>query len=409
MGIDLGSSEIKCGIGVEGNGYYDIIAAQSVPSVGIVEGRIEQVDALQETLQEVIARTVSAAGYDTPPPVSFCLSSQHYYISTTEEEIRFRHGRVTHEDVLTLIKQAHREPRLNEYQLTQLVPQSFWIDGEKGSLSPWGQPAARLMVQGCLFFAHQPQLELILQLADSLGLEVIDIFCDLLVQAEGSLLRSELEGQVALLDIGSGSLKMMFFEEGRPKHFLVQREGSHRINQELQKKIGIEAQEAEWLKRTVGQLQDVGDEQKRVRLQGGGPSRAVRTEHLNRIISRVVTEMLSALRVRLDEEGLGDLLSGGIVLTGGGALLPGLIPLAESILRAPVRLGTPVNTGTCSLVKLSPYSALNGLILATLFGRSDNWFSSWQNPPRKIKDPLRQQAKKGRDQALLRRLFKGWD
>ena len=88
MGLDIGSASIKCGVGVQGAGYYDIIAAKSVPSVGIRDGEIEDQEELRESLREVIRRTLDAAACDQPPPLSLCLSSQHYYTVDTEAELR---------------------------------------------------------------------------------------------------------------------------------------------------------------------------------------------------------------------------------------------------------------------------------------------------------------------------------
>ena len=66
---------------------------------------------------------------------------------------------------------------------------------------------------------------------------------------------------------------------------------------------------------------------------------------LAEVVEPRVEELFQLVQQELRRSGFEDLLSSGIVLTGGASLMPGMVELAEEVFHMPVRVGVPKYVG----------------------------------------------------------------
>lgn len=395
LGVDIGATNIKCAMGVrnEDTHVIDIISAYTVPTLGIRDGFMEDRDALLDVIRQGINRVQDSA-LCKPKEVLFSISSRYFYTLDVSASVPISEGHVTHKNVLHLIEACHTAAlQLNgsnaNYAITHTLPQNFILDAQNTSLSPWGKPALQVDLNAHLVYGHKETINAFWDLGDTLKLPMRDISCNLLVQAESLLSKKDLEKSVAILDIGSETTKVMIFNEGRPIYFHSRFQGGTHITQEIQHQLNISNfDDAENLKLMHGVIRSEGGrEMPRIPIYNEGPTRYIRQETLTRILERALTENLSAIRVRLEEDQMDHYLKGGVILSGGTSNIRGLDRLTAEILQTTARIGLPIQSGVKDLVHAPQYAAVNGLVLAGLRERYNSWFSIWRRPLKSVPIP----------------------
>lgn len=394
LGIDVGATNIKCAMGVKGADYIDIISVYTLPTLGIRDGLMEDADSLIDVIKQGMLRAEVGASCK-PKEALISISSRHFYTLDSSALIPITEGHVTHKDILRLVQACHQQLQAKkgstertDFVITHTLPQQFFLDEQVASLSPWGQPAFQMKLNAHLIYGHQKMLNRYWEVGKSAGLPLKDVMCGLLVQSEGLLSRHDLEGYVSILDLGSETTKVMIFHHGRPIYFHSRFQGGLHLTKEIQHRLKVSFDDAENLKLQYGAVRsEIKRDSDRIPIYGEEPMRYIPQERLIRIIERSLTENLSAIRVRLEKDGMDRYLEGGIILSGGGANIEGLDRLTSEILRCAARVGKPQNPGTTDLVQAPQYATVNGLILAGLRKRYDGWFSSWQRPISSIPSP----------------------
>lgn len=387
VGVDIGASNIKCALGLFDPEYdrIDIIAATTVPSMGIQDGTVTHRDKLLLAIKEGIRRVKEYAQCEVKQ-IIISISSRHFYTLDAGSTVSISAGRVTHQDILKAVSACHEDAPQAQvsqggYGITHTLPQQYLLDHQVTNTPPWSQPALHLGLKAHLVYGHRETLNQIWHLQDSLRAPLIDVTCDLLAQSEGILPSHNSSASLALLDIGSETTKVLLIKEGKPIFFFCRLQGGVHITHEIQRQFKIaDFDEAEHIKINFGRVYvDVHERhEERIPIYGEGPIRYVRQESLSRILERTITENLSALRVRLEEAGVAGLLSGGVYLTGGTANIQGICELASDILQTKVTLGYPQQKGVHDLVRKPQFATVNGLVIAGILERHNHWFSSWK-------------------------------
>ena len=395
LGIDVGATNIKCAMGVKGPDYIDIISVYTLHTLGIRDGLMEDTDSLIDVIKQGMLRAEAGASCK-PKEALISISSRHFYTLDSSALIPITEGHVTHKDILRSIEACHAQHHKHtkginnqsDFVITHTLPQQFYLDDQTSSLSPWGQPAFQMKLDAHLIYGHQKTLSRYWEMGQKANLPLKDIMCGLLVQAEGLLARNDLDGYVSILDLGSETTKIMIFHQGRPIYFHSRFQGGLNLTKEIQHRLKVSFDDAENLKLQHGAVRsEITRGSERIPLYGEEPIRYIPQERLIRIIERTLTENLSAIRVRLEKDGMERYLDGGVILSGGGANIEGLDRLTSEILRCAVRVGKPQNPGTTDLVQAPQYATVNGLILAGLRRRYDGWFSSWKRPVSQVPPP----------------------
>ena len=401
LGIDIGASHIKCAVGVKNleTGVIDVISRSSKLTRGFEDGKIISPADFERSLQLAIDDAVRYAVY-SPKEAIISVSSRASYRVEVSVKVRILSGQVSHQDVQTTLERCVREaPSPTEaYKLSHIIPLRFSLDGQRDTLSPWGEPASHLELKASLIYADQALYEELWRLKSKLTvkdessksryvLPLIDVVDELSVLAGAVLSAEEREGVMSVLDLGADCLKIVIFERARPLYAYTSFKAGRHLTRELLTDLQLESfEEAERVKVGHATLSPEPNAP-RVRVRCVAQVKHKQLSALSRPLERALKQQISALRVRLQQDQVWSYVQRGLILTGGTAQLKGLAQQTEAILQTPVRVGQPAQDGVCDLVKAPSYATLNGLIMCALSGENRHWFGCWRTEIKELPQP----------------------
>jgi cell division protein FtsA len=252
---------------------------------------------------------------------------------------------ITREDVRAAVDRARSVSLPSDREIVHLLPQQFILDEQPGIHDPVGMVGNRLEVNLHISTASASALQSVVTCANKAGLEVTESVFEAIAAAEATVSADERELGVCLIDIGAGSTELVVFFEGSVAHTSVVPIGGDHFTNDLAVGLHVSVPEAEWIKCEYGHAVVTSvSSSNEIELQGmpGHAPRTVRQRYVSEILEPRARELFHLLRDNLRQGGVLEALGAGCVLTGGGARLPGLLDTAESLLRVPARIGTPV-------------------------------------------------------------------
>jgi cell division protein FtsA len=279
---------------------------------------------------------------------------------------------ITREDVRSAIDRARSVGLAPDREVLHLLPQQFILDDQGGIHDPVGMVGNRLEVCLHLSTCSGSAAQSVVTCANRAGLEVIDTVFEGIAAAEAVLSADERELGVCVADIGSSSTELVVYFEGSVAHTAVLPIGGDHFTNDLAVGLHVSVEEAEQLKRMYGncvvtavpQLNEIevgGD-----LATGGQGGRMVRQRFLAEILEPRARELVTMLRDNLRNGGVLEAMGAGCVFTGGGAQLAGLLDNAESILRVPARMKSPVRLSKMPADLAKPeFAAAIGMLLYT--------------------------------------------
>jgi cell division protein FtsA len=251
---------------------------------------------------------------------------------------------ITHEDVRAAVDRARAIERPADREILHLLPRQFILDEQAGIFDPVGMVGQRLEVDLHIATCSGSALQSTVTCANRAGLEVSEAVLEPLAAAECTLSADERELGVCLLDIGAHSSDLAVFFEGAVAYTASVPIGGAHFTNDLAIGLQLPVAQAEELKRQYGnavvtavpQLAEI----EIVNAQGAAATLPLRT--MAEILEPRARELLYYVKESLRYGGVVDALGAGCVLTGGGAMLPGMLDVTESQLRVPARTGMPV-------------------------------------------------------------------
>jgi cell division protein FtsA len=279
-------------------------------------------------------------------------------------ELGNRMREITRDDVRTAVERARAVERPPDREILHLLPRQFILDEQPGIFDPVGMVGARLEVDLHIATCSGSALQSTVTCANRAGLEVSEAVLESIAAAEATLSADERELGVCLLDIGSHSSELAVFFEGAVAHTASVPIGGAHFTNDLAVGLQMPLAQAEELKRQYGHaVVTAVPEQATVEIANPQP----RTLHL-RMVAEILEprarELLYFVKESLRQGGVVDALGAGCVLTGGGALLPGMLEQTENQLRVPARTGMPVRLSQMPSELVHPsFSTAIGMLL----------------------------------------------
>ena len=252
---------------------------------------------------------------------------------------------ITREDVRAAVDRARSVSLPADREILHLLPQQFILDEQPGIHDPVGMVGNRLEVNLHITTCSGSAQQSIVTCANKAGLEVTETVFEAIAAAEATLSADERELGVCLIDIGAGSTELVVFFEGSVAHTAVIPIGGDHFSNDLAVGLHITPPEAEWVKCQYGHAVVTAiPSDSEIELTGmpGYESRIIRQRLVCEILEPRARELFHMLRDNLRQGGVLEALGAGCVLVGGGARLPGLLDTAESLLRVPARIASPV-------------------------------------------------------------------
>jgi cell division protein FtsA len=276
---------------------------------------------------------------------------------------------ITREDVRAAVERARSVSLPADREILHLLPQQFILDEQPGIADPIGMVGNRLEVNLHLVAASASAVQSLVTCANRASLEVTDTVFEGIAAAESTLSADERELGVCLLDIGAGSTEIIVFFEGAVQHTGVIPIGGDHFTNDLAVGLHVTPPEAEWLKCQYGHaVVTAVPAVNEIQLTGmpGHEPRMVRQRYLSEILEPRARELFQMVRDNLRQGGVLEALGAGCVLTGGASRLGGMLDTAESLLRVPARIATPVPISRMPAELVVPENAaLVGLLLYT--------------------------------------------
>ncbi|MGB6031837.1 MAG: cell division protein FtsA, partial [Bacteroidota bacterium] len=225
-----------------------------------------------------------------------------------------------------------------------VIPQEFIIDGQDGIYDPLGMSGVRMEVNVHIITGLVSAAQNIYKCVQRAGLEVSEMVLEPLASSYAVLDEEEKEVGIALIDVGGGTTDLAIFEERTIRHTAVIGIAGRKVTDDIRKGLGILHDQAEKLKRDQGHAYVPGvANNEPIVLPGVGGRAPIEIDMrlLAQIIQPRMEEVFEIAALEIKRSGYSRHLSGGVVLTGGGALIKGTADLAREILGMPVKIGIP--------------------------------------------------------------------
>jgi cell division protein FtsA len=275
---------------------------------------------------------------------------------------------ITRDDVRAAVDRARSVSLPADREIVHLLPQQFILDEQPGIHDPIGMIGNRLEVNLHLATCSASASQSVVTCANKAGLEVTDTIFEAIAAAEATVSADERELGSCLIDIGADSTELVVFFEGAVAHTSVVPLGGDHFTNDLAVGLHISVPEAEALKVDYGHcvVTSVSSSSELELIADSHVVRTIKQRSLSEILEPRARELFQMLRDNLRQGGVLGALGAGCVLTGGGARLPGLLDVAESLLRVPARLGYPVPLSRMPEELIQPeFSTAIGLLLYT--------------------------------------------
>ncbi|HEY8041581.1 MAG TPA: cell division protein FtsA [Polyangiaceae bacterium] len=366
VGLDIGSTKVCAVVAeVDGTDGITILGAGIVPCRGLRKGIVANIDWTVRSIKDAIESAQTMAGVEIRT-IYAGIGGSHVRSSTSDGVAAIAGGEVTRGDVERVLEGARAIPVDADRQILHVLPREYMVDSQDGIRDPIGMAGVRLGVKVNLVTAATSCVQNVIRCAERCGLTVADVVLQPLASAEAVLSDDEKEIGVAVVDIGGGTTDILLYVDGGIAHTSVIPVGGNNITSDIAAGLRTPMAEADRLKRLSGCALGrmvADDEEIEVPGVGGHAPRKTARRVLSDIIEPRVEEIFAVVRKRIEDTGLLEQLSAGVVLTGGAVLLQGMSEFAEEILGMPVRIGMPTGIkGITQLVHGPEYATGVGLV-----------------------------------------------
>lgn len=346
-GIDIGSSTIRVVVGQrhQESEKLQILGVGEHASEGISKGLINSI----EDAVSSVSGALEAAERMTGIPI------EHAYIGITGAHIISQDangvvavskadGEVRDEDIERVLEAAQSVNIPPNYEILHVVPRQFTVDDQKNIKDPVGMSGIRLEVDAQIIMGQSAQIKNLTTSVYRTSVDIDDLVLGVLASAESVLTKRQKELGAALVNIGAATTSVIVFEEGDVVHTKVLPVGSAHITNDIAIGLRTSIDVAEKIKVEHGTcLADDVKPRDEIYLDQIEPSEsgAISKKHISEIIAARVEEIYKMVDHELRVINRSGMLPAGIVLTGAGAKLPGIVQLAKDTFKLPAQIGYP--------------------------------------------------------------------
>ena len=345
VGLDAGSQWIRCLVGALENSHLRLLGAGEAPAVGWWKSRIADQQALASSLEAAARAAEKGAGVPIGSAVAGMggmtiegLNNRGLYAMGREREIQ-------DEDMRFAVEQAFRVSMPSDRMILQMAPQDFVVDGRAEYWNPRGVRGSRLESFVHLITASSQEHHCLVTAMQQVGLEAEETIFEPFASAYAAVGPEERAEGVVVVDIGAHSTEVVVYcGEALLASASLQISGDH-LTRDAAQRLCISFEDAERLKKECGcALLGLTADNSLVELpsaEGRPPREAPRFE-LNYALESRAGELFLHVRKEIAKAGMDQGPLSGVVLTGAGALLPGMCDIAQRVLNCQARNGLPV-------------------------------------------------------------------
>jgi len=367
VGLDIGTSKIVAIVAeLQLDGSLKVIGLGQHASRGLKKGVVINIDSTVQAIQRALEEAELMA--DCKISTVFTgIAGSHIKSLNSHGMVKIKDAEVTHTDVDRVIETARAIALPSDQQILHILTQEFIIDGQEDVREPYGMSGMKLEVKVHIVTGAVAAAQNIIKCIKRCGLEVSDLILQPLASSTAVLTEDEKELGVCLVDIGGGTTDIAVFKQGAIRHTAVVPIAGDQITNDVAVAFRTPTQSAEEIKIKYGcALRQLSDAREVVEVPGvdGRDARQLSLQTLAEVIEPRVVELYEFVLGELRRSGMEEMIASGIVITGGSAMMRGMVELGEEIFHMPVRLGMPRYVGGLSEVVGNPrYATGVGLVL----------------------------------------------
>ena len=343
VGLDIGTSKIMVVVAeVLPNGELKLAGMGVAPSNGLKRGVVVNIDATVQSIQQALKEAELMADCRIAR-VYTGITGSHIRGMNSSGMVAIKDREVSANDVARVIETAQAINISTDQRLLLLEAQEFVIDGQEVK-EPIGMSGLRLEAKVPIVTGAQSAAENIMKCVRRCGLEVDHLMLNPVASSHAVLTQDEKELGVALVDIGAGTTDIAIYAGGSIRHTAVIPIAGDLITSDIAMALRTPTKDAEDIKVESGfakQLLADPDQQVEVPGLGDRQPRMLSRQALAGVIEPRIEEIFTLVQQVIRDSGHEEMLSSGIVLTGGSAMMPGMPELGEDIFLKPVRRGIP--------------------------------------------------------------------
>ena len=396
VGLDIGTAKVMVVVAeVLPDGELKLAGLGVAPGNGLKRGVVVNIDATVQSIQLALKEAEFMADCKITR-VYTGITGSHIRGLNSSGMVAVKDKEVSAADVARVVETAKAINIPSDQRLLLVEPQEFIIDSQDVR-EPIGMSGIRLEARVHIVTGAQSAAENIIKCVRRCGLEVEQLMLNPLASSLSVLTDDEKELGVALVDIGAGTTDVAVFTGGAIRHTAVIPIAGDLITSDVAMALRTPTKDAEDIKVESGYAKQLlADPEQQVEVPGLGDRgpRMLSRQALAGVIEPRVEEIFSLVHQVLRESGCEEVLSSGIVLTGGSAVMPGMVELGEDIFLKPVRRGIPNYSGALADMVAQPRAAtVMGLLeearlarmrglkvsgkhgsMKSAFGRVKDWF-----------------------------------
>jgi len=350
VGLDIGTTKIAAVVGRKDE--YDqlnIVGVGHSPSDGLRRGVVINIRKTIQSIKKAVEDAELMCGHKI----------NRVYAGIAGDHIRSINSKgviavsskdkiITEEDVVRVIDAAKAIALPMDREILHVLPQEFVVDEQEGIKSPVGMAGTRLEAEVHIVTAAAASAQNIVNCIHEAGYEVADIVLEPYASSLAVLDSDERDLGVAIVDIGGGTTDIAVFFDGSIRNTSVIGLGGQHLTSDISQGLRTSTEQAEEIKKKYGiAMQTLIENDELIKVAGvaGRQAREVSRVLLSGIIQPRMEEILQLAMKEMEKSKITEFLGAGVVLTGGAALLEGLLNLAERTMGMPVKIGTPLVSG----------------------------------------------------------------
>jgi cell division protein FtsA len=367
VGLDIGTSKVVVAVAeVLADGRFQVIGLGQAESQGLRKGVVVNIEATVQSIRRALEEAELMAACQIRD-VFTGIAGSHIKSFNSSGMVAIKDREVAAPDVSRVIETAKAVNIPTDQQVLHVLTQEFIVDGQEDIREPIGMSGVRLEVRVHIVTGAVSAAQNIIKCVRRCGLEVQDLILQPLASSLSALTSDEKELGVALVDIGGGTTDIAIFTGGAIRHTAIIPIAGDQITNDIAMALRTPIPDAEDIKLRWGVAKEVlADPNEKIEIPGLGdrPPRLLSRQSLAAVIEPRVEELFTLTQQVVRESGYEELLSSGIVLTGGTSLLPGMTELAEDVFLKPARIGWPNYIGSLSDVVRNPrFATAMGLLV----------------------------------------------
>jgi cell division protein FtsA len=359
VGLDIGTAKIMVVVAeVQQGGLLKLAGLGIAPSNGLKRGAVVNIDATVQSIQQALKEAELMADCRIAR-VYTGITGSHIRGMNSSGMVAIKDKEVLPTDVARVIETAKAINISTDQRLLLVEPQEFVIDNQEVK-EPIGMSGIRLEAKVHIVTGAQSAAENIIKCVRRCGLEVDHLMLNPIASSHAVLTDDEKELGVALVDIGAGTTDVAIYAGGAIRHTAVIPIAGDLITNDIAMALRTPTKDAEDIKVESGcakQLFANPEQQVEVPGLGDRGPRMLSRQALAGVIEPRVEEIFALVQQSIRESGHEEMLSSGIVITGGSAVMPGMPELGEDIFLKPVRRGIPKYNGALSDMVAHPRAA----------------------------------------------------